>query len=146
MNYMEQVAQMLGVELGEEFYVDVHSDIKYKFTEKYLVSIEPDGYCQMAMYTFSDLLNGTYKLIKIPKSVLDKKEKEYLKYLIRPFRKKVKYVKKHRFQYQKNYEYLQIVCRANHRTEFVEFPSFKEGMMYQGMELEKEYTLDELGI
>lgn len=146
MNYMEQVAQMLGVELGEEFNVDADGDTKYKFTEKYLVSIDSDGFCEMAMYTLSGLLNGTYKLIKIPKSVLDKKEKEYLKYLIRPFRKKVKYVKKHRFQYQKNYEYLQIVCRANHRTEFVEFPSFKEGMMYQGMELEKEYTLDELGI
>lgn len=143
MNYMKQVAQVLGVELGEDFKIKGRKET-FKFNDCHLL-------CRLIGSNTWDKCDVIFMLLlsgkdEIQKPILDKKEKEYLAYLIRPFRKKVKYVKKHKFQYQKNYEYLQIVCRANHRTEFVEFPSFKEGMMYQGMELEKEYTLDELGI
>ena len=142
MNYMKQVAEMLGVEIGEEFKVDINDDIKYKFTEKHLVSIEPDGYCNMAMYTFSGLLNGTYKLIKIPKSVLDKKEKEYLAYVIRPFKDKIEYLYKKSHLDNKN-EWISIKMKDD---EYVHFPSFKKDAMYKGMELDKKYTLEELGL
>lgn len=132
---------MLGVELGEEFNVDADGDTKYKFTEKYLVSIKPDGYCKMAIYTFSGLLNGTYKLIKIPKPVLDKKEKEYLAYVIKPFRDRVEYVRKCAYR-DNEHEWIEIVFT----NIFMCFPFFEKGTMYKGMETERKYSLEELGL
>lgn len=59
MNYMEQIAKMLGVELGEEF--EVVSGIMvatYKFTEMGLY----DFAGRQARGILDDLLNGTYKI------------------------------------------------------------------------------------
>ena len=142
MNYMKQVAEMLGVELGEEFNVDADGDTKYKFTEKYLVSIEPDGFCEMAMYTLSGLLNGEFKLIKIPKSVLDKKEKEYLSYVIKPFRDSITYFYKRRYE-NDELEWIKIEMKND---DVMYFPKFKKGTMYKKMELNKKYTLEDLDL
>ena len=73
--------------------------------------------------------------------ILDEKEKEYLSAVIKPFRKKVKYIEK-RF-WTPNLEYLSIRLKNN---EFFAFPNFKKGKMYKGMEHDKYYTLEELGL
>ena len=71
--------------------------------------------------------------------VLDDVEKAYLSAVIKPFREKVKYIKK--IDYGKK-EYLKIYLG----NEAVPFPFFTKGTMYKGMECEKEYTLEELGL
>ena len=73
--------------------------------------------------------------------ILDEKEKEYLSAVIKPFRKKVKYIEK-RF-WTPNLEYLSIRLKNN---EFFAFPNFKKGKMYKGMEHDKYYTLEDLGL
>ena len=73
--------------------------------------------------------------------ILDEKEKEYLSAVIKPFRKKVKYIEK-RF-WTPNLEYLGIRLKNN---EFFAFPNFKKGKMYKGMEHDKYYTLEDLGL
>lgn len=77
MNYMEQVAQMLGVELEEEFNV-YKSKIVNKFTEDGIVSYSKENQNWMRTYGLLEkLLTGKAEIIKKP--ILDEKEKRVLK-------------------------------------------------------------------
>ena len=87
-------------------------------------------------YTLEEL--GLYD---VNKSILSDKEKEYLSAVIKPFRDKVKYIKKHTDE--SSYEYI-VIAFVNY--ERLLFPSFKKSTMYAGMEKDKNYTLEELGL
>ena len=87
----------------------------------------------------TDFFNWLEQEYKPP--ILDDVEKAYLSAVIKPFRKKVKYIEK-RF-WTPNLEYLSIRLKNN---EFFAFPNFKKGKMYKGMEHDKYYTLEELGL
>ena len=81
--------------------------------------------------------------------ILDEEEKKYLSAVIKPFRKKVKYIKKVDtcWGYNKNYEY--ISGELGNKDDVVDtfaLPYFPKGNMYKGMETGKEYTLDEVGL
>ena len=72
MNHMKEVAQMLGIELDEEFRfksneIDL-SKYEYRLTEKQL-----EYYCEefnvwyaATFKTICNLLNGGYEVVKIP--------------------------------------------------------------------------------
>ena len=75
------------------------------------------------------------------KVVLDKEEKEYLEHFLRPFRNRVKWIAK--YESYKSDEYIAIQVKDE---RYLELPDFKKETMYKGMELNKEYTLDELGL
>lgn len=74
--------------------------------------------------------------------ILNDAEKEYLSAVIKPFRNRVDYIMKE-----------ENICSS---TEFIhidlsdgdiaDFPNFKAGTMYKGMEIDKSYTLQELGL
>ena len=75
MNYMKQVAEMLGVELGEIFYIK-NRYYKYRLTEKTIEYYdELDQQWTICPYRILGLLNGEDEIIK--KSILDEKEKEW---------------------------------------------------------------------
>lgn len=74
--------------------------------------------------------------------VLDNAEREYLKTVLKPFHDRVKYVEKIYDYHIDSMEYLFIKLHDGK----LEFPDFDSGEMYCGMELNKRYTLDELGI
>ena len=71
--------------------------------------------------------------------ILTDKEKAYLSAVIKPFRKKVGYVKK--IDCGKK-EFLKIYLEDDN----IPFPFFAKGTMYKGMEADKAYTLEELGL
>lgn len=73
--------------------------------------------------------------------VLDKVEKKYLGALIRPFRDKVTYIKKN--MVWNGDEFLVIAIKMD---KSIVLPNFKKGTMYRKMKLNKEYTLEELGL
>ena len=78
MNYMKEVAHFLGVKIGEEFKIEGHSgNVKYRLTEKNLEYFSGDKGFTISS-TLNKLLNGEYKVVNIPKPVLDDVEKEYL--------------------------------------------------------------------
>lgn len=145
MNYMEQVAQMLGVRLEEEFKLDDSDDYKYKITK--------DG---MFMYSgfASDWFSANHILLgvligkyEIKKPILDEVEKEYLSAVIKPFRDRVKCIVKRDYEMKYENEYIFIVFDDDGCMQIkMCFPSFKKGTMYKGMELNKNYTLEELGL
>ena len=73
--------------------------------------------------------------------ILDEAEKRYLKAVIRPFRARMKYVMKEDINYATK-EYIRIDLGR----EMINLPKFDSGSMYKGMKLNKEYTLEELGL
>lgn len=80
--------------------------------------------------------------------ILDDKEKEYLNAVIKPFRNKVEItIQKSQETTFKDMEYISIYsCRENDYGRYTDLPFFEKGTMYKGMELNKEYTLEELGL
>lgn len=71
-------------------------------------------------------------------NILTEKEKAYLSAVIKPFREMVEYIEKRTYTGK---EYIAIVIKEDLN---VSFPVFEK--MYKGMELNKEYTLEELGL
>lgn len=78
--------------------------------------------------------------------ILDKKEKEYLSAVIKPFKNKVKSISKSSVA-NGHYEYISIeTVHPEEGSEFTSFPLFKTQTMYKNMELRKKYTLEELDL
>ena len=95
------------------------------------------------------------ELIKIPEPVLDDIEKNYLSNIIKPFRNRILYiaksetVKTYDNPNPKIYECIYIMYKDRSKKKnpfYMGFPCFKKGTMYKNMELDKEYTLEELGL
>ena len=72
--------------------------------------------------------------------LLDKVEKKYLSKVIRPFRKEVTAIKK--IEAPAGREYISILLK----DDCMCLPGFKKDTMYKGLELEKKYTPEELGL
>lgn len=75
--------------------------------------------------------------------ILDDAEKKYLSAVIKPFRNKVEYIAKFKSACSENEQYIHILFYEGH---YLSFPYFKANSMYKGMELNKAYTLQELGL
>ena len=82
--------------------------------------------------------------------ILDEKEKQYLQNVIKPFKDRVKSIAKQNDT--DSYEYISIGVsypinkRNGCDTDYIWLPSFESGTMYRNMELDKKYTLEELGL
>lgn len=114
-------------------------NIIFEIRKKIDESIKSDRYYSPSTYT-DDILEWMAQPYKKP--ILDEVEKKYLSAVIKPFRKKVKHIA--------------IWDTCNGSKQFVHIklydedctnlPNFKPNAMYKGMELHKEYTLEELGL
>lgn len=71
--------------------------------------------------------------------ILDDAEKRYLSAVIRPFRDKVKYIKKVDCACE---EYIHIQLNR----DWTILPHFRTGTMYKGMKPDHAYSLEELGL
>lgn len=92
------------------------------------------------------ILNWMAQPYKAP--ILDDVEKAYLRSVIKPFKDKTLYIYKTEIQNEKNH-YIRIVVKSicdGLDEEEIAFPLFKKNTMYKGMELDKQYTLKELGL
>lgn len=79
-------------------------------------------------------------------SPLTNKEKEYLSAVIKPWRNDVKYVRKERVYVFPDFERIWITYKSVGGIVHMHLPNFERGTMYQGMELNKEYSLEDLGL
>ena len=89
---------------------------------------------------------GENKITKLPKPILNDAEKEYLGNIIKPFRNRIIWIGKSVYIPG---EYIEIYLRHYDdgcSSYSIILPYFKKGTMYKGMELDKEYTLEELGL
>lgn len=72
--------------------------------------------------------------------ILDEAEKRYLRDVIRPFRNKVTAISKEKYNYKEEYIQIDLGGTAGY------LPNFKANTMYKKMEVDKRYTLEELGL
>ena len=87
-----------------------------------------------------DFFNWLEQEYKPP--ILDDVEKAYLSAVIKPFRKRIKYFRKINHSSVNNDQFLCIVLEKDRCG----LPNFKKGTMYKGMEEDRDYTLEELGL
>lgn len=87
--------------------------------------------------------NGFYTVYEKKEEILDEKEKTYLNAVIKPFKKDIEYIAKITSPLLDDGKYLRIVLKGDNVGAL---PDFKPGTMYKNMELEKRYTLKELGL
>lgn len=111
-------------------------EIVTEITGKKICSTGVDN-CNCCKELIYEWLLSEYK-----EPILDDAEREYLSAVIRPFRKKVKHIAiwdtcngSKQFVHIKLYD-----------EDCINLPNFKPNAMYKGMELHKEYTLEELGL
>lgn len=81
--------------------------------------------------------------------ILDEEEKKYLSAVIKPFRDRVIYIKKIDIYLGCNKDAEYIFGDLGNENDAVDaflLPYFPKGTMYKGMETEKKYTLEELGL
>lgn len=76
--------------------------------------------------------------------ILNKAEREYLSAVIKPFRKRMAYISK--VAGSDDEEYIHISGTDNIDAYSVYLPNFPRTTMYKGMELNRNYTLEELGL
>lgn len=75
------------------------------------------------------------------KEILDAEEKEYLSNIIKPFRYRVTKIEKFEDSRDRQKEYITIYIKDDYA---IILPNFKKNTMYQNMELDERYTLEEL--
>lgn len=75
--------------------------------------------------------------------ILDDVEKEYLSAVIKPFRNKIMYIAIYN-TYSMKKQYVHIGLKGNDVS--VNLPYFKANTLYKGMEANKHYSLEELGL
>ena len=118
-------------------------DIIISLYNKILVRRVRRGYI-----SFNDFLKRWLDKEHEEESILSNAEKKYLSAVIKPFRDQVRSITKNPKTNGKG-EYIVIDIgfqMENRHKFFMFFPDFKSNTMYKGMELGKEYTLEELGL
>ena len=139
MNYMEQIAEMLGVKLYEDFKIKAINEMifekKFFLTEYGLFSEDSTVPISTIL---NDILNGQYKIVKLPLA-LTKEEKDYLSEVVKPFRDKIEYIKR---LTSDSWDSIQMITDKG--VTAVLF--FETDTRYKNMEPDREYTLQELGL
>ena len=132
----------------------VYQDIPFK---KDMWGIWGNGSCGYACIN-SLFVQGLFKSIKwedyeptlikdiYDPHILDDVEREYLKTILKPFREEVEYVRKFGDKPKADGTYVKEFLYISFHDGNFAFPYFDSGKMYSGMERNKKYKLDELGI
>lgn len=76
------------------------------------------------------------------KEILTEEEKEYLSNAIKPFRYRIRFISKGKY-YREPLEFIEFI---GEEVILSYLPEFKAGQYYKNMEVDKEYTLEELGL
>ena len=98
----------------------------------------PSGVC------IEDFSADWWKEYKEP--VLNEKEKEYLSAVIKPFRDRVVYILKVEAGECNWLISIKIKRYDEDSNEYIDLPYFRENTMYKNMLINREYTLEELGL
>ena len=147
MNYIVEIADMLGVGLYKIFTIEGFEDTNFKLTVNGLYYYDNTTFTWEKSWLLDGILTGQRKIIK---PILTEKEKEYLSAVIKPFKDKVAYIAK-----QQGFKYQGFMYSEKLSVEFIIIyiddekiilPSYEAGKMYKGMKLMEKYTVEDLGL
>ena len=142
MNYIVEIADLLGVGLYKNFTIEGFEDTDFKLTANGLFYYDNRTFTWEKSLLLDDILIGTRKIIK---SILTEKEKEYLSAVIKPFKDKVSYiVKRQGFKEDKKLSVEFIIIYVD--DEKIILPSYGKGALYKDMKLMEKYTVEDLGL
>lgn len=137
-HYKEKLKKMFISHFDDSWGLSVK--IKENLDENIKIGDESDNFLST-----DDILDWMAQPYKEP--ILDDVEKSYLRSVIKPFRGRVNYIYKTSCG-EKAY-FIRIVVRSTILPcglDSMFFPVFAKDTMYKGMELNKTYTLKELGL
>ena len=144
---MAEVAKLLGLKLGEEFTIKgVNSSYRFKLTAIGLMSSWRNSSKWNSSGLLEEFITGHYQISKEKtNSVLDPAEKRYLSNIIKPFKDQVIAIAKKSANYG---EFIDIMIDEGDIGDCgnIYLPYFKPDSMYKGMKVNREYTLDQLGL
>ena len=135
----DEIGEIRRFNICDDVIVDFPTQHGWAGLEKELVLVGKKKFFKKLPNNFTGIIEVENGYI-VEKEILDEKEREYLSNVIKPFRDKVEYIVKFDLLPE---EYISI-CLPEHET--TDLPCFKRGTMYKGMEIEKKYTLEELGL
>ena len=142
MNYIVEIADLLGVGLYKNFTIEGFEGTDFKLTANGLFYYDNRTFTWEKSLLLDDILIGTRKIIK---SILTEKEKEYLSAVIKPFKDRVSYITKMQgMKYNEQLPVEFIVIYID--DEKIILPSYEVGKMYKGMKLMEKYTVENLGL
>ena len=131
---------------GNQDCILLEDEENYWFNPNFFV--KADIFFEIALsINFSGTLvieKGEIVKVEEKKEILDEVEKEYLRAVIKPFRKRIKKIVKY-FDHSDygHYDFIDIYLISG---EEITFPYFEQNTMYKGMISGKDYTLEELGL
>ena len=146
-NKMQEVAKLLGLKLDEEFTIKgVNSSYRFKLTMAGLMSSWKNSSKWNSSGLLEEFITGHYQISKEKiNSVLDTAEKRYLTNIIKPFKDQVIAIAKRSANYG---EFIDIMIDEGDIGDCgnIYLPYFKPDSMYKGMKVNREYTLEQLGL
>ena len=134
-----EIGKIIRIDRNEDIIVDFPSQHNWNGLEEELVLVGKKKFFKKLPNDFTGTIEVENGYI-VEKEILDEEEREYLSNVIKPFRDKVECIVKETSSYN---EYITIAIKYD---SDLSFPNFKKGTKYKGMEEEKEYTLEELGL
>ena len=141
MNLIPEVARLLNIELGEEFKIFDAAGFDYgvfRLGENCLEHrLENGRWVNFYDHLFGAIICGRLKVVKSQGSILTDKEREYLAAVIEPYRDDVVCIMKSNVL-----EYPRVYVHLKH--DVFGLPWFNKDEKYKGMELEREYSLEDL--
>ena len=120
--------------IGDEYFV-INSESYFELVETKFYKTLPNDFSGKLTIEKGQVVEKEEK----KKEILDEVEKKYLRAVIKPFYKRVINIRKARCF---DTEYILISLNA----DTIKLPYFKKGEMYKGMEPNKSYSLQELGL
>lgn len=151
MKTKEDLLKFYGVELGKTYIVTKTAvelaDVLVKYLhKKFQVNYSPNF--RFFNINFEKGLSAQLQVlnnldyVEFNESILDSAERKYLSAVIKPFRKDVICIEK-TLDIIKDREFITIYLK---NSETIWLPYFEKGTMYKGMQEEKIYSLEELGL
>lgn len=95
--------------------------------------------------TYETCQQGRKEWMNRESEILDEAEKKYLSAVIEPWWDQVECIRK--LESYEGMEMISIVTESSIKIRtYVDLPPFAKNTMYQGLEVNKEYTLEDLGL
>lgn len=141
-NKMKEVAELLGIEMDKPFNIKEYEYNPCKLTNDKIIN----NHGQKVTIRLFQLLTGE---LEIEKQILNDVEKRYLENVLKPFKDRILFAKKTTaYNIDDDYEYVcfKVVAPDYEDYNYLVLPYFIKGTMYEGMELDKEYKVEELGL
>lgn len=136
---MKNIEKYKDIVLDNMNICDIDTLLRGKCTKEYR------AFCEVFKCTGCRERFIKWLLEECKEPVLDDVERKYLSEVIRPFKNYVTGITKVKNECETDKQFIRIMVNK-YMTEYIILPNFEENTMYKGMEVNKEYSLEELDL